>query len=122
MNGRKRVLLVDTEGLVQAIWVVPASVQDRDTPAVLELARSSLLKVWADLAFSGEAAASPMTRCGIDLELVGRKGKVGFAVESWLGHEEGTMARHRTYPIAINDPPKGRGIRRRRGKPFSGMR
>ena len=53
VKGRKRVLLVDTEGLVQAIQVVPASLQDRDTPAVIEpaLAASRLRKVWADLAF-----------------------------------------------------------------------
>ena len=42
---------------------------------------STLLKIWADLAFNGEAATAPMTRCGIDLELVGRKGKIGFEVE-----------------------------------------
>ena len=36
VRGRKRVLLTDTEGLVQALRVVPASVQDRDTPALIE--------------------------------------------------------------------------------------
>ena len=46
-----------------------------------ELAGSSLLKVWADLAFNGDAAAAPMVRCGIDLELVGRKNKTSFEVE-----------------------------------------
>jgi transposase len=83
IKGRKRVLLVDTQGLMHAIQVVPASVQDRDTPAVIEpeLAGNSLLKVWADLAFSGDAAAAPMLRSGIDLELVGRKNKTGFEVE-----------------------------------------
>jgi putative transposase len=100
VNGRKRVLLVDTEGLVQAIQVVPASVQDRDTPAVIEpeLAGSSLRKVWADLAFNGEAAAAPMARCGIDLELVGRKNKTGFEVEPkrWRVEQTfGVLARYR---------------------------
>ena len=33
VRGRKRVLLTDTEGLVQALRVAPASVQDRDSPA-----------------------------------------------------------------------------------------
>jgi putative transposase len=42
---------------------------------------NSLLKVWADLAFNGDAAAAPMIRCGVDLELVGRRNKAGFAVE-----------------------------------------
>ncbi len=86
VKGRKRVLLVDTDGLVQALRVVPASVQDRDTPAVLEpeLAAGplrTLRKVWADLAFAGERAVTPLARRGIELELVGRKGKAGFAVE-----------------------------------------
>jgi putative transposase len=103
VNGRKRVLLVDTEGLVQAIRVVPASMQDRDTPAVLEpeLASSSLRKVWADLAFNGEAAA-PMTRCGIELELVGRKNKTGFEVEPrrWKVEQTfGILVRYRRLQV-----------------------
>ena len=75
--------LTDTEGLVQALRVVPASVQDRDTPALLEpeLAAGGLRKVWADLAFVGERAAAPLERHGIAPELVGRKDKAGFAVE-----------------------------------------
>ena len=83
VKGRKRVLLTDTEGLVQALRVVPASVQDRDTSALLEpeLAAGGLRKVWADLAFAGERAAAPLERHGIALELVGRKDKRGFAVE-----------------------------------------
>jgi transposase len=94
IDGRKRVLLVDTEGLVHAIPVVPASVQDRDTPALIEpeLAGSSLLKVWADLAFTGEAAAAPMVRGGLDLELVGRQGKAGFQVEPKRWRVEETFA------------------------------
>ena len=94
VKGKKRVLLVDTEGLVHAIQIVPASVQDRDTPAVIEpeLAGSSLLKVWADLAFDGERAAAPMIRCGIDLELVGRTGKTGFVVEPKRWRVEETFA------------------------------
>src|SRR3982750_4312676 len=83
VKGRKRVLLTDTEGLVQGLRVVPASVQDRDTPGLLEpeLAASALRKVWADLAFAGERAAAPLERHGVALELVGRKDKTGFAVE-----------------------------------------
>ena len=73
--------------------MVPASVQDRDTPAVIEpeLAGSSLLKVWADLAFNGATAAAPMVRRGIDLELVGRKDKAGFEVEHKRGRVEQTI-------------------------------
>jgi transposase len=83
VKGRTRVLLTDTEGLVQGLRVVPASVQDRDTAALIEpeLATGGLRKVWADLAFAGERAAAPLERHGIALELVGRKGKTSFAVE-----------------------------------------
>ena len=104
VKGRKRVLLTDTEGLIHAIRVVPASVQDRDTPAVIEpeLAGGSLLKVWADLAFDGDAAAAPMARCGIDLEPVGRKGKTRFEVEPkrWrIEQTFGVLGRYRRLLI-----------------------
>jgi transposase len=83
IKGRKRLLLTDTEGLVQGLRVVPASVQDRDSPALLEpeLAAGGLRKVWADLAFAGERAAAALEPHGIELELVGRQPKTGFAVE-----------------------------------------
>jgi transposase len=83
VEGRERVPLTDTEGLVRASRVAPASVQDRDTPGLLEpeFAAGRLRKVWADLAFAGGRAAAPLERHGIDLELVGRKDKSGFAVE-----------------------------------------
>jgi putative transposase len=83
IKGRKRVLLVDTEGLVQGLRVVSGAVQDRDTPAKIEpeLASSLLLKVWADLGFNSERATAPLARHGIDLELVGRKNKIEFNVE-----------------------------------------
>jgi putative transposase len=104
VKGRKRVLLVDTEGLVQAIQVVPASMQDRDTPAVIEpaLAASRLRKVWADLAFNGAAAVAPLTRHGIELELVGRKNKTGFVVEPkrWRVEETfGVLGRYRRLQV-----------------------
>lgn len=83
IKGRKRVLLTDTEGLVHALRVVPASIQDRDTPVVIEpeLATGGLRKVWADLAFAGERAGAPLARHRIELELVGRTHKAGFAIE-----------------------------------------
>ena len=105
VNGRKRVLLVDTEGLVHTLQVVPASMQDRDTPAVIEpaLARSSLRKVWADLAFAGEAAAAPMIRSGIELELVGRKNKTSFEVEPKRWRVEQTFGCHQRYRRLLTD-------------------
>jgi putative transposase len=104
VKGRKRVLLVDTGGLVQALRVVPASIQDRDTPAAIaaELAKSSLLKVWADLGFNGERPAAVMAHHGIELELVGRKNKTSFAVEPkrWIAEQTfGDLQRYRRLQV-----------------------
>lgn len=114
VNGRKRVLLVDTEGLVQAIRVVPASMQDRDTPAVLEpeFTASSLLKVWADLGFNGDAAAAPLLRQGIDLELVGRKDETGFAVEPRRWKIEQTFGALQRYRRLLVDHEGSTGMSR----------
>ena len=84
--------------------VVPASVQDRDTPTLIkpELAKGGLRKVWANLAFAGERAADPLPRHGIALELVGRKDKAGFAVEPrrWkIEQTFGCLLRYRRLQI-----------------------
>jgi putative transposase len=104
IKGRKRVLLVDTGGLVQALRVVPASIQDRDTPTALatELAASALLKIWADLGFNGARTTAAMARYGIDLELVGRKNKTGFEVEPkrWIAEQTfGDLQRYRRLQV-----------------------
>ncbi len=114
VRGRRRVLLTDTEGLVQALRVVPASVQDRDTPGPLEpeFAAGGLRKVWAGLAFAGERAAAPLARHGIDLELVGRKEKTGFAVEPrrWkIEQTFGCLLRYRRLQV---DHEGGTGMSR----------
>jgi putative transposase len=111
-RGRKRVLLTDTEGLVRALRVVPASVQDRDTPALLEpeLAAGGLRKVWADLAFVGERAAAPLERHGIAPELVGRKDKAGFAVEPRRWKVEQTFGCLQRYRRPLVDHEGGTGM------------
>jgi transposase len=100
VGGRQRGLLTDTEGLVRALRVVPASVRDRDTPGLIEpeLATGALRKVWADLASAGERAAAPLERHGIALGLVGRQDKAGFAAEPrrWkVGQTFGRLQRYR---------------------------
>jgi putative transposase len=114
VRGRKRVLLTDTEGLVQGPHVVPASVQGRDTPALLEpeLATSALRKVWADLAFAGERAAVPLERHGIALELVGRKDKTGFAVEPRRWKVEQTFGCLQRYRRLLVDHEGSTGMSR----------
>jgi transposase len=114
VKGRKRVLLTDTEGLVQALRVVPASVQDRDTAALIEpeFAAGRLRKVWADLAFAGERAAAPLERHGIALELVGRKDKAGFAVEPRRWKVEQTFGCLQRYRRLLVDHEGSTGMSR----------
>ena len=114
IKGRKRLLPTDTEGLVQGLRVAPASVQDRDSPALLEpeFAAGGLRKVWADLAFAGERAAAAPEPHGIELELVGRNDKAGFAVEPrrWKVEQTfGCLLRYRRLQV---DHEGGTGMSR----------
>jgi transposase len=99
---------------VQGLRVVPASVQDRDRPALLEpeFAAGGLRKGWADLAFAGERAAAPLERHGIELELVGRKDKAGFAVEPRRWKVEQTFGCLRCYRRLLVDHEGGTSMSR----------
>ncbi|CAH2601861.1 protein of unknown function [Rhodovastum atsumiense] len=97
INGRKRHLLVDTDGRPLVGQVTPASVQDRDgAPPVLKASRASfpfIERVFADAAYAAERVAA--ATC-IAIEIVRKPaGQVGFAVHprrwvvercfAWLG-------------------------------------
>ena len=61
IKGRKRVLMVDTQGDPLGVRVVPADVQDRDALAALApdlAAYTSLLLIWMDLGFAAERCTS----------------------------------------------------------------
>jgi len=83
VRGRKRHLLVDTEGLLVTVVVTPASVQD-PTAAYEVLAegkeRSSRLShVWADGRYQGKLIGWAKEELGITLEIVSRPpGQKGF--------------------------------------------
>ena len=94
INGRKRHLLVDTLGLVLAVQVTPASVQDRDG-AVSLLSGCSFLDhwlacIWADSGYAGKLVAwvkalRPFGR--LHLEIVRRSDKAaGFKLlpKRWI--------------------------------------
>lgn len=100
VNGRKRHILVDTLGLLLAIIVHPADIQDRDgAKLVLAKVRDQLPRlklIWADGGYAGALIAWVQSHCGWALEIVKRLGDaVGFQllphrwiVErtlSWLG-------------------------------------
>lgn len=91
MSGRKRHLLVDTQGFVLKVVVSAADVQDRDGARLLvqalrlygpELPRLSL--VWADAGYSGQLADDLRQQLGWTLEVVKRSDaqpRSAFAVQ-----------------------------------------
>jgi putative transposase len=72
--GRKRNILVDVLGLVLAVLVLPANVQDRDGGwKLLEAAHRvypSIAKVWADGAYAGDLVRHARDELNIDIEIV----------------------------------------------------
>jgi transposase len=84
VKGRKRVLMIDTQGDPLGVRVVSADVQDRDALHALaeDLDRyPSLLLVWLDRAFAGDDPAAFLRAYGIIPELVGTLGREGFQLE-----------------------------------------
>lgn len=86
VRGRKRHVLVDTEGLLVSLVVTPANVQDPTAaPEVLEEAavRSARLEhVWADARYQGKLIPWAKEALGITLEIVTRlPGQRGFVVQ-----------------------------------------
>ncbi len=82
VKGRKRQVMVDTDGRGLILEPQPADVQDRDgAPVVLRLSRRSfpfILKAFADAGFAGERPASATSIC---IEIVRKPpDQVGFAV------------------------------------------
>lgn len=85
IGGRKRHLLVDCLGLLLAVVVHPADVQDRDgAKLVLEKARGlfpALQLLWADGGYAGALIAWVQTTCGWLLRTVLRPvGVKGFVL------------------------------------------
>lgn len=85
VNGRKRHILVDVLGLVLAVFITPANVQDRDGAIPVLMAAhamyGTLKHVWADCAYNGEGIAKVEESTGLKVELVKHEeGHRGFAV------------------------------------------
>jgi putative transposase len=85
VKGRKRHILVDTLGLLIAVVVTAASVQDRDGAKTLlgriKAQMSRLQLIWADGAYRGELIEWVQEHCGWILAIVKRaEGAVGFQV------------------------------------------
>lgn len=85
INGRKRHILVDTIGLLLAVKVHAASVQDRDgAKLLLKMCRERfprLFLIWADGGYRGQLIKWVMVNCLWVLEIVKRRDDVaGFQV------------------------------------------
>jgi transposase len=82
-----------------------ASVQDWDTLAAVEpelAAASRMTKLWADLDFNGDVPVEVAIRVGVDLDLVGRRHKIGFALDPrrWIVEQDfGKLARYRGLAV-----------------------
>lgn len=85
VKGRKRHIAVDTQGLLLAVWVSPASVGDRDgARELLAFCHGSyprLSLVWADGGYGGPLAEEVATAYGLTLEIVQKpQCRKGFSV------------------------------------------
>lgn len=117
VKGRKRHILVDTLGLLIAVVITAASVQDRDGAKQVFAAvrgETRLEKIWADGGYAGKLVESTPKEFGWKLEIVKRNDNLtGFVVLphrwivertfGWLGRfrllcreHEATMASSRT--------------------------
>jgi putative transposase len=112
VNGRKRHILVDTLGLLLAVVVTAANVQDRDAAmTLLDILRSKFSRlrlIWADQAYGGDLLAwvwalRPWRK--IRLDIVKRpEGTQGFLLlpkrwmvertYAWLGHFRRRVVRY----------------------------
>jgi putative transposase len=78
VKGRKRNLVVDTLGLLLAVTITPASVQDRDTAAEVVAQACAkvpgLKKLYTDGAYGGQCAVAIEKTHGISVEVVRHPG------------------------------------------------
>lgn len=113
VSGRKRHLLVDVMGLVLAVVVHSAGIQDRDgAKLVFERIRNRYAKlklIWADGGYAGKLVAWAKASCEKDLEIVKRNDDLkGFHVLprrwvvertfGWLGRYRRMSKDYEFYP------------------------
>jgi transposase len=83
VNGRKRHILVDTLGLLVAVYVTAANTQDRDAARTLleYAALTGIGQVWADSGYHGEVIAWAAATLAVTIAIVERQpGVKGFQV------------------------------------------
>ncbi|WUV39004.1 IS5 family transposase [Streptomyces sp. NBC_01483] len=97
VKGRKRFIVTDTLGLLLAVHVVAASIQDRDgakrSLLWTRLDHPSILKVWADQGFAGRLVDWSASTLDRDLEIVRKvPNQRGFQVQPKRWAVERTFA------------------------------
>jgi putative transposase len=84
VNGRKRHIAVDTTGLVLAVVITAASVQDRDgaRPLLWNLRRActKVLLIWADGGYAAGRLAAWTSALTMTIEIVARRDRHTFEV------------------------------------------
>jgi transposase len=84
VNGRKRHIAVDTTGLVLAVVITAASVQDRDgaRPLLWNLHRACtrVLLVWADAGYTARKLAAWATAMKMTIEIVSKRDQHVFEI------------------------------------------
>ncbi|MER7490782.1 IS5 family transposase [Streptomyces sp. NPDC126497] len=147
VKGRKRFIVTDTLGLLLAVHVVAASIQDRDgarRPLLwTRLDHPGVKKIWADQGFAGRLVDWTAQILGRELEIVRKDpGQRGFQVQpkrwaiertlSWItahrrlardyeqqpAHSE-TMIRWAMIGIMVRRLTRGRPTTRRGPRPLS---
>ena len=105
VKGRKRVLLVDTEGDPLGTRVVPADVHEHRALRALapDLAAHPTLRLaWLDRGFAGEEPEAFLNRHGIAVEVVGIRNREGFRLEKrrWKAEQTfGCLQRYRRLRV-----------------------
>jgi transposase len=85
VNGRKRHIVTDTTGLLLAVLVTAANVQDRTAGHLLMWIIRSMFPtirlVWADAGYAGKLVDWATTRLGLAVQIVSKlAGQTGFVV------------------------------------------
>jgi transposase len=105
VKGRKRVLLVDTEGDPLGIRVVPADVHEHRALRALapDLAAHPTLRLaWLDRGFAGEEPEAFLNGHAIAAEVVGIRNRAGFQLEKrrWKAEQTfGCLQRYRRLRV-----------------------
>lgn len=105
VKGRKRVLLVDVEGEPLGIRVVPADLHEHRALCALApdlAAHPTLLLIWLDRGFAGDAPELFLNGYGIAVEIVGIKKRQGFQIEPrrWKAEQTfGCLQRYRRLRV-----------------------